>query len=231
LKHKHSGRRLNDQAAFRSRLLQFVLVFSHRLNHEKTWTTAESLNEIRAQNKKRGSYWQQRTSHAPALRQQFDVSSEFPLSDGALAENRHELASALDMPIDRRRWVNDVEGTPSLHCLLPLFVELTAARVNLGDWVTSHEWSHLAGQFMLQAVLEEYLRNGAFGAEPFETIFSFGCPGTQPADDDGTDIEAMRKLFCTEESPHEQVHGWAKTRRQYINEVSFILTSSYHVDG
>ncbi|KAF2704247.1 hypothetical protein K504DRAFT_494987 [Pleomassaria siparia CBS 279.74] len=219
LKHKHSGRRLNDQAAFRSRLLQFVLLFTHRMNHEKTWTTEDSLNEIRAQNKNRGSYWRQHTLHAPALRQPFDVSSEFPLSDGALAENRHELASALDMPLDRRRWVTDVAGTPSLHCLLPLFVELTAARVNLGDWVASPEWLQLAAQFMTQAVLEEYLRNGAYGEEAFNTVWAFGCPGTNVAEGDGTDVVAMRKLFCTETNPHEQIHGWAKIRRQYISEL------------
>ncbi|KAF2242111.1 hypothetical protein BU26DRAFT_535063 [Trematosphaeria pertusa] len=219
LKHRHGGRRLNTQAAFRSRLLQFVLLFSHRLNHDKTWTTEESLNEIRALNKKRGSYWQQYTAHAPALRQPFDTLSEFPLSDGALAENRHELACALGMPQDKRRWVTDVEGTPSLHCLLPLFVELTAARVDLGDWVPTEGWLDLVGQFMLQAVLEEYLRNGAYGEEYFNTIFAFGCPGTDRRPDDGADIQSMRTLFCVEGSPREQIHGWSRTKRRYIDEL------------
>lgn len=223
LKHKHGSRRLNDQAAFRSRLLQFALLFSHRLNHDKTWTTEESLNEIRAQNRKRGSYWQQHTAHAPALQQPFDPLSEFPLSDGALAENRHNLACSLGQPQDRRRWVTDVEGTPSLHCLLPLFVELTSARVSYGDWIPTEEWMHLFGQFMLQAVIEEYLRNGAYGEEAFNTIFAFGCPGIGRRPDDGTDVQAMRNLFCVEGNPREQIEGWSAIQQQYINEVSRTL--------
>jgi len=148
LKHKHGGRRLNNQAAFRSRLLQFALLFTHRLNHEQTWTSTESLHELRAQNRTRGLYWKQQTSHGPALHRAFDAASEFPLSDGALAENRHALACAIGQPPERRRWVTDVDGTPSLHCLLPLFVELTAARVQLGDWLPTEEWMDLLGQLM-----------------------------------------------------------------------------------
>jgi len=220
LKHRHNGRRLNTQAAFRSRLLQFALLFSHRLNHEKTWTSAESLNELRAQNRKRGSYWQQYTAHAPALPQPFDTPSEFPLSDGALAENRHELASALGQPQDRRRWVTDVEGTPSLHCLLPLFVELTASRVMIGDWMPDDGWMELVGQFMLQAVIQEYLQNGAYGEESFNTIFAFGCPGSSRRPDEGTDIQAMRSLFCVEGNTREEIDGWSSTKQRYIREVS-----------
>jgi hypothetical protein len=221
LKHKYDGRRLNDQVAFRSRLLQFVLLFTHRFNHDETWTNEQSLNETRAQNKSRGHYWQHYTSHSPALRNPFDTQSEFPLSDGALAENRHELASALDIPHDKRRWVTDLEGTPSLHCLLPLFMELTAARTRLDDqWQPTTDWLKLAGHFMLQAVIEEYLRNGAFGDEAFNTVFAFGCPGGEERSEEESDIKAMRTVFCDQQAAHEQVHGWAKIRRQYINEVS-----------
>jgi hypothetical protein len=178
------------------------------------------LNELRAQNRKRGSYWQQHTTHLPALRREFDTSSEFPLSDGALAENRHELASSLGQPLERRRWVTDVEGTPSLHCLLPLFVELTAARVMLGDWMPTTGWMDLVGHFMLQAVIEEYLRNGAYGKESFNTIFAFGCPGSARRPDEGTDIQAMRSLFCVEGNTREQIEDWSRTKRRYIHEVS-----------
>lgn len=219
LKHRHNGRRLNTQAAFRSRLLQFALLFSHRLNHDKTWTSEESLNELRAQNRKRGSYWQQYTAHAPALPQAFDTLSEFPLSDGALAENRHELASSLGQSQDRRRWVTDVEGTPSLHCLLPLFMELTASRAMVGDWMPDAGWMELVGQFMLQAVIEEYLQNGAYGEESFNTIFAFGCPGSARRPDEGTDIHAMRSLFSVEGNPREEIDGWSSIKRRYINEL------------
>ena len=221
LKHKYDGRRLNNQVAFRSRLLQFVLLFTHRLNHDETWTNEQSLDEIRAQNKSRGEFWQRNTSHSPALRNAFDTSSEFPLSDGALVENRHELASALGMPNDKLRWVKDVEGTPSLQCLLPLFIGLTAAWTELNNQrVPTKDWMNLAGQFMLQAAIEEYLRNGAFGEETFNTIFAFGCPGPDADTTEISDVKAMRKVFCDREDSHKQAHGWAKIKRKYIDEVS-----------
>ncbi|KAJ4348306.1 uncharacterized protein N0V89_009680 [Didymosphaeria variabile] len=223
LKHKHSGRRLNSQAAFRSRLLQFSLLFTHRLNHEQTWTTEESLGELRTQNRKRGQYWLH-AGHAPALDRPFDPASEFPLSDGALAEHRHNLACSIGQPQERRRWVTDLEGTPTLHCLLPLFVELTAARVRLGDWVPSEGWMDLLGHFMLHAVLEEYLLNGAYSEDTFNTIFAFGCPGNERQSDDGSDVEAMRCLFCSHGHPHEQIPGWSEVKERYVEKVSSALS-------
>lgn len=193
------------------------------MQHEETWTNEESLNELREQNKRRGEYWEQRTDHSPALQQSFDTPSRFPLSDGALYQNRNELASIVDMPQDQRRWVTDVAGTPSLHCLLPLFIELTAARVALDDeWEPTEEWLDLAAEFMLQAATEEYLRNGAYGAETFNTIFSFGAPGPRWADE-GTDVTSMRRLFCEENSRDEKAE-WSRIRQNYINEVRLNLS-------
>lgn len=149
----------------------------------------------------------------------FDPQKEFPLSDGALFENRNDLASALNMPRDQRRWVTDVAGTPSLHCLLPLFIELTAARVNLGDdWVPTSEWLDLAGQFMMQAAIDDYLRNGAYGQETLNTIFAFGKPGPRWAEE-GADVTAMRRLFCDGSNPQEEIRDWSGIRRRYVSEV------------
>ncbi|KAI1568184.1 hypothetical protein PtrEW4_006587 [Pyrenophora tritici-repentis] len=150
----------------------------------------------------------------------FDQQKDFPLSDGALYENRSELASALGMPLDQRRWVTDVAGTPSLHCLLPVFIELTAARVNLDDdWVPSSEWFDLAGQFMLQAVIGEYLRNGAYGEETFNTIFAYGCPGVERWAEEPADVAAMRRLFCDEGNLRQENRAWTTVKRQYIKEL------------
>ena len=175
---------------------------------------------MREQNKSRGDYWKHRTQHPPALSRPFDHQKDFPLSDGALYEHRSELASALGMPLDQRRWVTDVAGTPSLHCLLPVFIELTAARVNLDDdWVPTSEWFHLAGQFMLQAVIGEYLRNGAYGEETFNTIFAYGCPGVERWAEEPADVAAMRRLFCDEGNLRQENRAWTDVKRQYINEL------------
>jgi hypothetical protein len=220
LAHRHHGRQLDPKAAFRSRLLQFALIFTHRMHHEETWTTEESLAALREANKGRGEYWQQRTQHPPALQQPFDQQKDFPLSDGALYENRNQLATDLNMPLDQRRWVTDVAGTPSLHCILPLLLELTAARVNLDDdWLPTLEWFDLIGQLMLQAVIEEYLRNGAYGPDVFNTIFAFGCPGVERWAEEPGAVTAMRRLFCDENRPRAENREWTSIKRQYINEV------------
>jgi hypothetical protein len=122
--------------------------------------------------------------------------------------------------MDQRRWVADVAGTPSLHCLLPVFVELTAARVNLDDdWLPTSEWFDLAAQFMLQAVIGEYLRNGAYGDEAFDTIFAYGCPGVERWADEPADVAAMRRLFCAEGNLREENREWTRIKRRYINEL------------
>lgn len=196
------------------------MLFTHRLHHDETWTTEASLNSLREQNKSRGEYWRQRTRHQPALQQPFDAQKDFPLSDGALYENRCELASSLRMPLDQRRWVTDVAGTPSLHCLLPVFIELTAARVHLDDdWVPTSEWYNLAAQFMLQAVIGEYLRNGAYGEETFNTIFSYGCPGVERWAEEPADVPAMRTLFCDQNNPRQENPEWSSVKRRYIREL------------
>ncbi|EMD68674.1 hypothetical protein GGP41_008681 [Bipolaris sorokiniana] len=220
LGHRHQGRCLDSKASFRSRLLQFALLFTHRLHHTETWTTEASLNSLREQNKSRGEYWQQRTQHPPALEQPFDQHKDFPLSDGALYENRSELASALRMPLDQRRWVTDVASTPSLHCLLPVFIDLTAARATLDDaWLPTSKWYDLAAQFMLQAVIGEYLRNGSYGPETFNTIFSYGCPGVERWADEPADVSAMRILFCDPDNQRQENREWTRIKRRYIDEL------------
>jgi hypothetical protein len=103
-----------------------------------------------------------------------------------------------------------------------MFIELTAARVNLDDdWVPTAEWRDLAGHFMMQAAIEEYMRNGAYGPDTFNTIFAFGCPGPRWAEE-GTDVTAMRRLFCEESNPREEIRDWSDLKRRYISEVSHV---------
>lgn len=218
LSYKHHGRRLSSTAALRSRLLQFSLVLTHRFHQAETWTTEDSLNGLREQNARRGMYWQQRTSHPPAARRPFDPANDFPLSDASLIANRNQLASDLDIPSDHSRWVTDIPGTTSLLCLLPLFLELSAARAILDDdWVPTLEWFELAGEFILQAVVEEYLLNGSNGEEVFNALFAVGCPGERWAEE-GSDVTAMRRLFCDENNPREELKGWTNIKQRHIKE-------------
>jgi hypothetical protein len=130
------------------------------------------------------------------------------------------LASDLDIPPDHSRWVTDIPGTTSLLCLLPLFLELAAARAVLeDDWVPTSEWFELAGEFMLQAVIEEYLLNGSHGEEVFNAMFAVGCPGVERWAEEGSDVTAMRRLFCDENNPRQQLQNWTSIRERCITKV------------
>jgi hypothetical protein len=105
-------------------------------------------------------------------------------------------------------------------CLLPLFLELSAARAILDDdWVPTSEWFELAGEFMLQAVVEEYLLNGSYGEEVFNALFAVGCPGVGRWAGEGSDVTAMRRLFCDENDSRRQLESWTSIKEQHIKEV------------
>ena len=101
-----------------------------------------------------------------------------------------------------------------------MFIELTAARSSLGDeWQPTSDWFDLAGQFMLQAVVDRCLINGQCDTTAFTSIFAFGNPGVERPGE-GKDVTAMRTLFCKDGSPPEELPEWTVIRRQYVKEVS-----------
>lgn len=215
---KHHGpAALDEKTRFRARLLQFILLFTHRYDDENTWTTNDSLNETREQNRDRGHEMQ---SSQFSFIIPIDQRHEFPLPVEVLEENRLRLAYSLKVP---DQWTEFGYGHPlpwpSLHDLLYIFMKLTAARVTIGEWQVLSGWMDLAAQWMLQAVIEEYLLRGASGDETFNTIFAFGCPGRQARPDESEAIRVMRTLFCKQTNPNEQTDEWSKTRQEAIDDV------------
>jgi hypothetical protein len=87
------------------------------------------------------------------------------------------------------------------------------------DWLPTEEWYELAAQFMLQAVIGEYLRNGAYGPAPFNTIFSYGYPGVQRWADEPDDVPAMRRVFCSQDDSRRQNQAWTEIKMRYIDEL------------
>lgn len=152
----------------------------------------------------------------------FNTTHDFPLTHAALHANRRDLADHLAIPSDQRPWVDDpvTITPPSLHCLLPLLLELTAARMLLDDdWAPTSDCFDLLGQFMLHAILEAYLRNGAHDTTTFNTICALGCPGIDRWADEPPSITAMRTLFSQEGLPLVEQTTWTQTRTRYITEV------------
>ena len=224
LKHKH-GQHLHgqdhsaQQTNFRARLLQFCSIFAHRLDPGSTFTTDQSLSTIRADQETRYSCCRN-SSVPPAIIPPFNLDLEFPLQVEDLIDNHHQLAAVLGVPSDKHARTEDVDRLPSLSDLLPLFMQLTASRVRLGDWLLDEDWYNLAAEWMLQAVIEQYLCCGAAGNDTFNTIFAYGCPGEGSQDASEPDwIRNMHILFCNGQHPHSHNRNWPAIRREYINEL------------
>lgn len=217
MSHKHQGRRFGSLAAFRSRLLQFVLLLTHRYHPSQTWTNAESLQALRDKNLNRSRIWQD--SH------DFEEINDrrSPFSDGEVDSARRRRASALHLPSSFDSEMFSDRNRPSLHELLPLFVELTAARTSLGDgdeWQPISDWYKLAGQFMLQATIDQYLINSECRPEVMASIFSFGSMGAEHEHSEGSDIASVRTVFCKDDHPDQEFPEWTTTRSRYLREVN-----------
>lgn len=202
-------------AAFRSRLLQFLLLLTHRYHPTQTWTNGDSLRKLRQQNRARMTVW----SDSHGLERNFTTPNRI-IDDEAITSARQHQASELALPSTFRPDQLSDPDRPALDQLLPVFIELTAARTRLGDdWEPTSDWFNLAGQFMLQAVIDQYVTNGHCSAESFTAIFAFGDPGAQ-RENEGTDITAMRSLFCTGDVSRTELPEWEKVRSNYIKIVS-----------
>ncbi|KAF3053525.1 hypothetical protein E8E11_011330 [Didymella keratinophila] len=211
LSQKHQGRKLGSVAAFRSRLLQFLLLLTHRYHPTQTWTNGDSLRKLHQQNQARMAVW----SDSYGLEQKYTTAQRI-LDDRALTSARQHRASELALPSTFPLDQFSDPDRPALDQLLPLFVELTAARTRLGDdWEPTSDWFNLAGQFMLQAVIDQYVTNGRCSSERFTAIFAFGDPGAQ-RESEGTDVTAMRSLFCTGDASRTKLPEWKTVRSNYI---------------
>jgi hypothetical protein len=117
-----------------------------------------------------------------------------------------------------RRSATDFRASTSLSLsdLVPLFIGLSAARSNIGMKARAHinkEWMHLAGQFMLQAALEQCLIYGQVSPEKLREIFSWGWK--ENISTAWYDEESVNDMFFDDGSRRE-VHGWKEIRRQYL---------------
>lgn len=212
---KHRGSRSSNLPAFRLQLLQFVLLITHRYHPIQTWTNEGSLQKLRLRNSARSERWSK--AHASDTPHQ----SARRISGNELDFAREQRVSELNLPSSCHIGMLNDPDRPSLHDLLPLFIELTAARTNLGDeWQPTSDWFDLAGQFMLQAVVDQYLRTGQCPTETFTSIFAFGTLTAEPEEGDGAAVRATQSLFCREDSPQEELPEWTASRRRYIREVS-----------
>ena len=115
----------------------------------------------------------------------------------------------------------------SLADLVPMFIGLSALRASLldGDEVSVNEgWMDLAGEFMLQAALEQCLEYSDCSSTKLREIFSWGWRPTPTKSWD--DEEAVNEMFCDDDEM-EEIEGWADIRSKYIS----LVRVSHHRSG
>ena len=108
-----------------------------------------------------------------------------------------------------------------------MFVSLSAARSELQGVDAANitrQWMELAGEFMLQAALEQCLVYGTSSASKLREIFSWGWRPS-PTQVVWDDERIVNQMFC-EEGRHQEVEEWAAIRRDFVNMVCHCTHSS-----
>lgn len=187
-----------DDVNFRLRLIKFTSLYSKRnMPCEVTPPSAE-LEKLRRKHRRRAEEF-------------YDSSSDSSFSDSLLEQRmggptRHQTSKP-----------KRDEEVVSLADLVPMFIGLSALRANLfeDDKVSAHEgWMDLAGEFMLQAALEQCLEYSDCSSTKLREIFSWGWrPNPTKSWDDE---EAVNGMFCDDEVM-EEIRCWTETRSKYIN--------------
>jgi hypothetical protein len=139
------------------------------------------------------------------------------------------FSSGFDRPTGRRTPTGSSRGvdSTSLADLVPMFVALSAARSELqgeGSTNITRQWMELAGEFMLQAALEQYLVYGTHSTSKLREIFSWGWRPS-PEQVIWEDAPRVNHMFC-EEGRQQEVEGWAEIRREYVGMVNHCSTDS-----
>lgn len=155
-----------------------------------------------------------RRKHNRRAEEFYGSSSDSSFSE-SLFEKRMSTSSRRPAP----KPSHDEEAV-SLADLVPMFVGLSAARVTLfeDDRVSAHEgWMDLAGEFMLQAALEQCLEYSDCSGAKLRGVFSWGWRANPKHSWEDEDV--VNNMFCDDEESKEN-ESWAKIRSRYIELVS-----------
>jgi hypothetical protein len=199
-KGRHPNEEVPDATRFRLRLVKFTTLFGHRLNPCMTTPPPSELQSLRQTHQRRAEeWWDSDSSESPTFSSNFDRQPARRTSPGSRSS---------------------VDST-SLADLVPMFVALSAARSELqgsGSTNITRQWMELAGEFMLQAALEQCLVYGTHSSSKLREIFSWGWRPS-PEQVIWQDEPRVNHMFC-EEGRQQEVEGWAEIRREFVGMVS-----------
>jgi hypothetical protein len=205
-KGKHANEVVPESTQFRLRLVKFATLYGHRLNPCMTTPPPSELENLRQTHRRRADEWWD------------SASPESPTFPGSFDRQPERRSSGFR---------GSVEAT-TLADLVPMFVALSAARSELQGQDSANitrQWMELAGEFMLQAALEQFLVHGNNSTSKLREIFSWGWRPS-PEQVIWEDEPLANQMFC-DESRQREVEGWASIRREYVRLVSRLSFSFF----
>jgi hypothetical protein len=216
-KARHPSYKADPELKFRIKLLKLVILFTQRLTLNPTTPSETSLESLRGSNLERAWNWIRDASNAPSAN--FSVEGfddQLPIPAQELERNRVLVLQELDIPAEDEENEEAFYGTSSCVSLLdimPLFMEVSAARNAMNASNLSERWMDLAAELMLQACLEQYLVVGAQGTDAINTAFAWGYESEANAN--AHHSIAINDMFEDEEYTTE-VEGWSHIKRSYL---------------
>ncbi|KAK1069250.1 hypothetical protein LTR12_001137 [Friedmanniomyces endolithicus] len=221
-KHRHLHYTLDAELRFRLLLLKLAALFTQRLTRNPSTPSPASLRRLRETNHARARDWLGTVKHHSLPFVPID-STTLLHSPEDLDRNRAQVLHSLDLPAEDEAYEDAYYGTAdsvALLDLLPLFVQVSAARNAMMDPSgLTGAWMRMAAEFMLQAVLEQYLVFGARGTEVIEEAFAWGlrAPDGQRMEVDG-EVDEVNDMF-TDAVYETEVEGWADVKKAYLAEL------------
>ncbi|KAE9970441.1 hypothetical protein BLS_004902 [Venturia inaequalis] len=200
-KNNHPSESVPDAIKLRLRLVKFTTLFGRRSTQSATTPSSADLEALRRTHRRRATeYW--------------DSSSDGSFQEPAF---QHRQSSERRSATQYRATTDSI----ALSDLVPMFIGLSAARSNM-DMSTREittQWMHLAGQFMLQAALEQCLLYGQCPTERLREIFSWGWK--EDISTSWQDEQSVNDMFFDmdqydEDGSRREVKGWREIKTGYF---------------
>ena len=230
-KARHSTYTPDPGLRLRTILLKLTTLLTQRLTRNPTTPSRSTLQELRRANQERARHWIGRRERIPSS--SFNTSSfeeDLLISQQELDRNRAHVLHELGVPAEDEDYEDAFYGTSSCVSLLdvlPIFMQVSAARNAMNGSNLTERWMQLAAEFMLQACLEQYLVFGVQGLDAVDEAFAWGY--NESADDDrdsGQDVRAIAKTKTTDinemfedEDYAVEVEGWSEIKMSYLGDL------------
>lgn len=221
-KHRHPYFKPDAELRFRLLVLRLTTLFTQRLTENPTTPSKDDLETLRLSNQERARRWIGRAICVPTLSHDVTMlDEELPIPAETLDRNRAHVLHQLDIPAEDELYQDAFYGTSSsisLLDLIPLFMQVSAARNAMSVSNLSETWMELACELMLQACLEQYLVCGAHGSDAIDEAFAWGYKDSERVTEDGSFAEDPNEIevMFEDEDYEAEVASWPRWKSQYL---------------